>query len=410
MITGHYKIANLVVSTETTLSYFENKEGLNDNLKRLDIVVECSVLLDNADFKDDNGINLTFVVENKIYSEEGNHGGRTQTEIYNECLQRYCDKYKRELIEVFLTPNEGQEPKCISFIKLTYQQLLDAVIFPLSQISMDEHSKMLITDYIRNLGNPAFNVQEDKVNANIESSILATSIEEVTKLNALFKINGFETLLKSAIFAKYEASKLYNTDKDVKTILCQITSEENELLTEFWDANENILKAVIRNCNLFKQEEIAFIFKNSNRDNSKYRVKLDGKYIFPDKPALSKGMTALAIFHAYAKKHNIQKVEDLRKAFPCDKLNSYYYRNYYKNLFYEYASTLKYDSDNKSHKGKEANATLDFYIKEYQLIDMGNEKAMAVFLWRKDDFNKLKSYVEANSELFKGIEIEQVVL
>lgn len=154
---------------------------------------------------------------------------------------------------------------------------------------------------------------------------------------------------------------------------------------------------------------------DNDMDNSRYRVKVDGEYLFSNKPSLSKSMTALAIFQAYTKKHHVQNVQELREVFPCEKLNSYYYTNYYKHLFYYYAGLrpfgweLKYNADNKN-KGKLALAQWDFYTKIDERLHTSTGLTMiAVKMWRKDDFDKLMRHIKDNPELFEGIEIEQVI-
>lgn len=155
-----------------------------------------------------------------------------------------------------------------------------------------------------------------------------------------------------------------------------------------------------------------FLFKKSNRDNSKYRVSYNGDYIFPEKQSLSKEMTALAIFHAYVRKNQDKdlSVHDLNKAFPCKDLNEYYYKNYYKDIFYPYAEQLHFDSDNKTQNGKDSRAVWDFHVKPSQLLEVSNgtQKVMAVKMWRKSDFERLLAHVMAHQEWFDGITIEEV--
>lgn len=189
-----------------------------------------------------------------------------------------------------------------------------------------------------------------------------------------------------------------------------INADVSELLSEFWDANVNIFKAIMRYADPYKDKDCDFLFKKSNRDNTKYRVKCDGEYIFPEKRALSKGMTALAIFHAYVKKNDGVSVYDLNKVFPCKELNDYYFKNYYKDLFYLYTEHLHFDCDNKSHHGKDSRAVWDFYVKPSLLMDInsGTQKVMTVKMWRKGDFEKLLNHLSSHPEWFDGIVVEEV--
>ena len=153
------------------------------------------------------------------------------------------------------------------------------------------------------------------------------------------------------------------------------------------------------------------LFKSSNRDNSKYVVSYNGTEIFPGK-RLSKAMAACAIFKAYLMEYPATTLAELRKAFPCEKLNAYYYDRYYNDLFYESNpdnvdetgyEILTYTAG--KHKGKEAKAKWDFYLNEEKLlpIENGQKNAMCVKMWRKGDFDKLVEFVEENYK-FIGIE------
>ena len=153
------------------------------------------------------------------------------------------------------------------------------------------------------------------------------------------------------------------------------------------------------------------LFKSSNRDNSKYVVSYNGTEIFPGK-RLSKAMAACAIFKAYLMEYPATTLAELRNAFPCEKLNAYYYDRYYNDMFYESNpdnvnetgyEILTYTAG--KHKGKEAKAKWDFYLDEEKLlpIENGQKNAMCVKMWRKGDFDKLVEFVEENYK-FIGIE------
>ena len=404
LVTGNYSITNLVVSTENALRNFDSVT-VADKMKRLDVTAEFTLTM-----ADGSSTPVTMVLENKIYSGEHQHGGAWQTNIYHQVLQQYCNQYGRELIEVFLSPDECQQPQCNAFCKISYQQLLDAVISPLTYKQMDKHSEMIINDYIRNLSIPTCNVKADSDDKNDELSIMATSSTEREQLIRLTEQSDYLTLFRHSVLAYFEekAYPLFDDKKEAKQIMDGMSEGQIELLTEFWDANANLLRAVCRNCKMFSKDT-SFLFTKSNRSNTRYRVKVDGKYVFPDKPALSQGMTALAIFHAYACKHRDMSVHDMNNAFPCDKINDYYFKNYYSNLFYPSSKELEYDSSNLTHKGKKSQAVWDFYVKPEQLLVLGNGtmKVMCVKMWRKPDFDKLLKHVATNLAA-EGIEIEEV--
>lgn len=407
LITGHYNLTDIKVSTEETLANYEGGQGLKDNQKRLDIASSFTIAPIGSE---DATIEAVLVIENKVYSKEGQHGDKMQTQIYHDCLSDFCKKNNKELFEVFLTPDEDQKPACNAFCQLTYQQLLDFVITPLSFISTDSHTSTMISDYIRNLGVPAFNMDEHD-NAMDDYTIMATSKDEIAKLNALYQIEGFAELFSNTLLAKFEDKAFSLCGEDAQSKLNALNADTAELLTEFWDANVNIFKAVMRYVAPYSgNTDCNTLFKKSNRDNSKYRVSYNGERIFPQKRSLSKGMTALAIFHAYVKKNKNQDISigDLNKAFPCEKLNDYYYKSYYNSIFHEYAMELTFDGG--THKGNPSRAVWDFYVDESQLmvIASGTKKVMAVKMWRKGDFEKLLNHVNTHKELFDGIVVEQV--
>ena len=410
LITGHYRLQDVTVSTEKTLKNYEGSEENLDKQKRLDIV--CSFTIVSADTEDaeDTSLKVLLVIENKVYSKEGCRGGKKQTQIYHDVLAAYCDKYNEELLEIFLTPDEEQTPACQSYCKLTYQDLLDSVITPLSFMSMDGHASMLIDDYIRNLGVPAFNM-DDKEQTTDEYSIMATSKEEVCKLNALFNLDGFTELFTDAILAKYEDKAFPLCGSNARERFNALDAEKSELLIEFWNTNIDIFKAIMRYVEPYQSMDCNALFKKNNRDNSKYRVKLDGHYIFSEKPSLSKAMTALAIFHAYAKKNEGKNitVQDMNAAFPCKDINEYYFKNYYKNLFYPYSDQLPFDSENTTHNNIMAQSRWNFYVNPSPLITigLGTMKVMVVKMWRKADFDRLLNHIR-NHEEFAGIVVEEI--
>lgn len=406
LITGHYNLIDVCVSTEDSLANYDGGEGMKDNQKRLDIVCSFSIIPVGTE---DAPIEVILVVENKVYSKEGRQDGRMQTQIYHDCMSDYCNKNKKELFEIFLTPDVTQDPACEAYCKLTYQELLDSVITPLSFMNTDSHTYMMLADYIRNLGVPAFNMDDqDKVMD--DYTIMATSKEEIDKLNALYHTEGFAELFVDTLLSKFEDKALPILDEGAASRKDVINADVSELLSEFWDANVNIFKAIMRYVDPYKDKDCDFLFKKGNRDNTKYRVKCEGEYIFPEKRALSKGMTALAIFHAYVKKNDGVSVYDLNKVFPCKELNDYYFKNYYKDLFYLYTEHLHFDSDNKSHHGKDSRAVWDFYVKPSLLMDInsGTQKVMTVKMWRKGDFEKLLNHISSHPELFDGIVVEEI--
>ena len=148
------------------------------------------------------------------------------------------------------------------------------------------------------------------------------------------------------------------------------------------------------------------------KNEIKYVVSYNGAPLFEGK-RLSKAMTVCAIFKAYLMKYPVTTLEDLQNAFPCEKLNDYYYDRYFNDLFYE-SHPENIDEDGfeiltrtgGKYKGQDVRANWDFYLKEDLLlpIENGQKKAMCVKMWRKGDFDKLIEFVEKN---YKFIVIEE---
>ena len=114
-------------------------------------------------------------------------------------------------------------------------------------------------------------------------------------------------------------------------------------------------------------------------------------------------MTACAIFKAYLVHQPATTLVKLRNAFPCADINSYYYENYYKDLFYLYDENsvnehgdiaLSFTADKRN--GIDSLAKWSFYLREELLlpIENGRQKAMCVKMWRKGDFDRLIKHIE----------------
>ena len=140
------------------------------------------------------------------------------------------------------------------------------------------------------------------------------------------------------------------------------------------------------------------------KNEIKYVVSYNGAPLFEGK-RLSKAMTACAIFKAYLKENPLTTLEELRKAFPCEKLNDYYYNRKFNELFYEFSCDGYILFTAGKHEGEKTLAQWDFYVDDEKLlsIENGQKKAMCVKMWRKGDFDKLIEFVEENYK-FIGIE------
>lgn len=250
-----------------------------------------------------------------------------------------------------------------------------------------------------------------KLNAYYEQqtvyNMLAIAQSEDESLEVIYNSKAFQTAFRALYYN--EAKNLLEEDFE--------TADETTLVTDFWNSNENLFKVVLYNhCknNPDKLKIISKVIKTNNRDNTRYLIGIgeDNWLNANGKPA-SKSEASYLIFKAYLMEYPATTLAELRKAFPCEELNAYYYDRYYNDLFYESNpdnvdetgyEILTYTAG--KHKGEEAMAKRSFYLDEEKLlpIENGQKNAMCVKMWRKGDFDKLVEFVEEN---YKFIVIEE---
>jgi len=341
------------------------------------------------------------VVENKIYSKVG----KDQTKRYYAAMINYIDTKTKETgldykpIGLLLSP-DNQSADCDQFASMTYQQLLDHVLMPISFMSMPAAECSFVKTYIHNLGRPS-----DGSNHNYTP--LAISQEEKLLIGEVQQLAGnlIDKMLvavygskMSSIFGKKRFKELDEAGKEI----------DLRLLQELWDANEDVFKAVAYQKYAEKKNDMESLFKGSNRDTTKFRVFYgsENKEVFYGK-RLSKAMAACAIFKAYLALKPQTTLEELRKAFPCKDINAYYWDNYYADLFYPYLpDQVNGDGEQclvftaEKRKGAESLACWDFYMQDYQLLPLANatEKAMCVKMWRRGDFDRLIAHLQDMKE------------
>lgn len=383
VLAGNY---NIEILEDIEVEKNVGKICKNNSKDRIDIwtVLELSY---EEDGKVDRRI-IPVVIENKIYSNEG----KGQTERYLKAVTSYPSVENAELgpMGILLTV-EPKQPSCNQFDNITYQELLTYVIEPLVS-NVEPDSAQFVESFIRNLSLPALTKRK-------YYGAIAMSQKEKSMLQCVVDKN--REIFDTAFSSLYKPSSVKKIlDKDAKVL--SISDVEVNILRMLWDANEDVFKAVIYH--LYKeQHKIALdnLFKSSNRDTSKYIVYHNDQAVFPDK-RLSKAMTACAIFKAYLKEYPATTLSDLQKAFPCDKLNDYYYDRYYNDLFYE-SKPENIDCEGEQvilrtggkNIGFEAHAKWDFYLDDEKLlpVENGTKDVMCVKMWRKGDFDRLIKHV-----------------
>ena len=196
---------------------------------RLDLFFKCDIIGVEPYNK------LEIILENKIDSMEGNsksqnkvisptleevaYTKKKQTERYYYACSKECgnrnDAFNPNTtlqLFVFLTSQGNQKPADNNFIIVSYQDLVDYILEPYSkQEDVDEHTKMSINEYLRILGNPYNN----------NMSTMAITSEERELLIDFYQRN--EVLFKKAIEVMLASSESEEEEKDYRNMLNTIT-------------------------------------------------------------------------------------------------------------------------------------------------------------------------------------------
>ena len=411
LITGNYNLIIQKIETEQSIAglvYDNNAMSLDsivdkqasgayktDSQNRFDVWILLQIAFYDA--SDNEAIwNIPIVLENKIYSKEGNSTNKekAQTVRYTNAVNVICASLN--LLNclpllVYLTPSGVDGPVSSSFIHLTYQKLLDHVISPASMAAHLQNSStdahVMLDGYIRNLSCPSKSNERDY-------SILAIAQAENENLEEIYGSKAFRT----AFLARYYdyAKKLIDGE------LMEI--DDSPLIADFWNSNENLFKVVLYNH--FKDESdklcvVNKIIRDSNRDNTKYWVGIrEGEWINTNTRPASKSEASYLIFKAYCLIQGtkdsdvVLSLDNLRKAFPGT-LNTYYHNRYFQHLFYIVDDNLCFDVPNTKYNGLNANVkngTWDFYVDEnHKLPHVCSTNIRGVKMWRKNDFASLMS-------------------
>lgn len=348
----------------------------NDSDKdRMDIWAEL-----HFTFDDQSEITVPLIIENKVYSVEGDN----QTKRYANAM----DERGSSFIGLFLTPlgEKAQEPR---FQAISYQDLLDYVIQPMLS-DLTGTAQMWVEEYIRTLSfTPCGN------------AALAVSAKETELAQKLYKLDKD---LINAIFAtqftKEHAELIIKEENYDQAIGCCTEQEELDLLRDLWNNNEDILKAVIYayyrpDAKLFYQ-----LLKNA-ACNKGYTVFDAHDTVLYSGNCNTK--IAKAILDAYLAAHPTATLEDLRRAFPVD-INDTVAR-YYDHLFYELPTVYNEGGDEilARNNNPEAPAYWSFYTKKEQLLSVNNKQVMCPNNWNATSIANL---IETAKKL--NIKIEEI--
>ncbi|MBE6242606.1 MAG: hypothetical protein E7114_04195 [Bacteroidales bacterium] len=172
---------DLLSSSVVTEEYVEiaKKKG------RADIVISCDMRIGK-----ENSVNkLRIVVENKVYSTEHDN----QTEIYYEYYSK-CRKSGEFALYIYLYPSSHPtNPECGYFVCITYQDILDSILTPLTNYSnISPRTRFIMEEYINCLS------------ATSDDGQLALSQEEKELLSSFWESHN--SLIMAAIAAFADAT------------------------------------------------------------------------------------------------------------------------------------------------------------------------------------------------------------
>ena len=142
--------------------------------KTLQIIIENKVMSPEEGPKYGGAFTFSDMIKARRVSENAVYKYAFQSKrYYYACSNRYYGKGKKNdtiQLFIFLTPKSEQKPKSNKFIHVTYQDVLDYVIVPLSEEpNLSERVKLFVNEYIRCLSLPSSEVKSQKriVMANI---------------------------------------------------------------------------------------------------------------------------------------------------------------------------------------------------------------------------------------------------
>lgn len=298
---GDYTIKDFNIETEKSVVGCENKGGRIDIFAKFGIFKKKDESNKNTEEKELEK-NIVLVIENKIDASESNN----QTTIYSEWVK---EKYKGYIpILIFLNPN-GEYCSSNEFITISYQDILEYVIEPLLNMEMNDDTKIILEDYIVNLGQPKKQVDRDEENNDLET-ILAVSKKNKETFSKL--LGNYEKLLNASLVAKYNGNTLLqNIFGDELSSIKNDIKENDKLLSSFWDSNNNLLRMMFLYGDKTNDENLNKLLKTSVSKPIQY-------YSFNGKKYRGRVSLCRAIVKDYIEnieKHRDVTIEELRKTF-----------------------------------------------------------------------------------------------
>ena len=293
LLIGDYEIQNFHIETEKVVESDKNKG-------RIDIFAKFNIFKENSekDFKKD----IIVIIENKFDSKH--HDDQTTT--YKEWAEK---KYNESvIIPIYLTPYpENEKNEIANYFIITYQDILEHVIEPLLNMEIDSDTKIILEDYIINLGQAKKQIDDNGKMSNLET-ILAVSKKNKEIFSNL--LDKYEKLLDASLVAKYSNNDLLKNifEDELNDIKKRIEDDNCEsLLKSFWESNNQLLRMI-------------FLYGDESDENLKELLKTSASktiqnFYFKDKEYKGRGRLCHAIVKDYIENHRDITIEELRKTF-----------------------------------------------------------------------------------------------
>lgn len=379
LMSGDYHIDISELVTEKSIT-----KTSNDSKGRIDIWGRMVLRNNDGDIER----KVVLIVENKIYSGEG----KNQTKDYHSFFEKNHEK-DEVAIEVFLTPKKAKRPEDeLHFKHITYPDLLNKVILPISKMTMPMESTQIVVDYIRVLGKPS------KSDNQKDYSILATSDDECDRLKKIY--TDHKDIYRRILYA---GNNIESKDVEEDNIM---------LLQALWNSNIDLFKAILNQIDSNEIKELHVnresIIKESNRDNTRYFVGLNkGKWLNTNNKPASKAETSFLIFKAYCLKADKElTVEDLRNEFGIN-LNKYYEGRFLNYLFYDFDKEVIIDVPSHPAYGSEIKPnshSWDFYWDDNHKLPNVRGNVRSLKMWRRNDFDRLIEKARSLNIIVESVE------
>lgn len=155
IIAGSLNIRNVNVQTEVLVPDINILKGKG----RVDIVIDIfidpiqEIMPLSKSSENENYTCLRIVLENKVFSSENGKKG-TQTETYYNYFEkdRMFHHPNYHCVFTYLTPINRSRCSDLHFIHITYQDIFDNILYPMSKMSnITTQTAFIIQEYIKNL-------------------------------------------------------------------------------------------------------------------------------------------------------------------------------------------------------------------------------------------------------------------